>query len=57
MIGFIGGFVLAAVLAYGISRVRAKNKGDSVLSVVHGDLAHRLDTIEAKFDALLHKSQ
>jgi uncharacterized membrane protein YciS (DUF1049 family) len=49
MIFFALGFLLACIVI-GVLYVRAKRKNESVLTLIHSDLATRLQRIEAHFD-------
>lgn len=49
LIAFGIGF-LAACIIIGVLYVRAKRRNESILTVIHGDLAGSLQRIEAKID-------
>lgn len=51
MTAIVVGFLLAAALiVYGVERVRANRKHEKIMTVIHADITKRLETIEAKID-------
>lgn len=57
MTAFVVGFLLAAALiVYGVERVRANRKHEKIMTIIHADITKRLETIEAKIDGgAIHK--